>query len=1087
MLHLYQSNRLETLSDLLAAVVKHPSQCLFEPETIIVPSQGMGRWISLQLADRVGLCANTDFLLPASFTWQLLRKTLGGLPDRSYFDPQVLVWRVMDWLADPNNLKQFDRLNNYLKTGGDYRRFELANRIASVFDQYLIYRPDWINAWDNRRHCKLGEDEFWQADLWSAITYQTAKPHRLDLMKALFTSLDSTSNANNLPERITLFGVSSLPPIFGGLVKKLSACIDVYLFVANPCAQEWGRIFDFKEIDKQAGENEPSALYLETGNPLLASLGKQGREYFDAIYAEYPEIHSLFSESQQSPPSQQSVLQILQHDILNLIDRASVEPLSVSPDDRSLQIHVCHSPMREVEVLHDQLLALFESDPDLQPGDVAVLMPDIANYAPQIEAVFGTDNESPAIPFTLADRGVLGEQPLLTTFMELLDLPDSRFNADQIMGLLEKPAILRRFGLTISDLPLITYWLEGTRIRWGRDATHKEKLGLPGEQLHTWVWGLKRLLLGYALPQYVARDSTPIFAGLLPFDDIEGQHTQTLAQFIAFLETLFDLNRQLEGKKTLAQWSGALTKTLDDIFSPDSEEETATQQLRKLFELLRDLATQANYCESVGLKLIKSWLNKQLQQSESGGGFLTGNVTFCTLIPMRSLPFKVICLLGMDDSAFPRQHRPAEFDLIGLHPRSGDRSRRLDDRYCFLETLLSARQTLLISYTGRDIRNDAVHPPSVLVAELIEAIATSCRLPDGVNISEQIIVNHRLQPFHSDYFTSNPDYPGFSKAWLDVSKIAGKGTLTSAPLFVAKLPNPDPEWLTLSFDDLSEFYRNPARYLLRKRMGISLYADNDPVENREPFSLDYFSRQEIRENELSVLAQCLPSRSVNDLAKASGILPHGGLGEQFYRKERAKAAPLAASIIPLMDAPELDPVAIEFSAGDVLLNGWLKQVRPQGLVAYRLAKITAYDRFSLWLRHLMLCITQPQGVKLQSRFIAEDKQVLFSKVPDDPKELMSRLLNNYKAGLRLPLPFFVKSGLAYCESISKGKDQDTAMAAASQVWNPRDYTNSRFFGESENAYAQTVYRGTDPLDAEFRRLAQDLIMPMHNATEERPL
>ena len=1083
MLHLYQSNRLETLIDLLTAVVEHPPQCVFEPETVIVPSQGMGRWISLQLADRVGICANTDFLLPASFTWQLLRKTLGDLPNRSYFDPQVLVWRIMHWLADPQNLKQFDRLNNYLKIGGDFRRFELADRIARVFDQYLIYRPDWINAWDKGQRCKLGEDEIWQADLWSAITHETAKPHRLDLMKALFKSLDSASNANDLPERITLFGLSSLPPIFGELVKKLSATIDVYLFVANPCAQEWGRIFDFKEIDKQVGENDPGTLYLETGNPLLASLGKQGREYFDAVYAEYPEIHSLFSASQQSP---QSILQILQHDILNLVDRTTIEALPVSSGDRSLQIHVCHSPMREVEVLHDQLLALFESDSDLQPGDVAVLMPDIADYAPQIEAVFATDNESPAIPFTIADRGIMGEQPLLATFMELLDLPDSRFNADQIMGLLEKPAILRRFGLNASDLPLIIYWLEGIRIRWGRDAAHKEKLGLPGEQLHTWMWGLKRLLLGYALPQCVARDKTPIFAGILPFDDIEGQHTQTLAQLIAFLERLFDLGNQLDGKKTLAQWSDTLTQMLDDIFSPDAEEETATQQLRTLFALLRDLATQANYSEGVGLKLIKSWLNKQLQQSDSGGGFLTGNVTFCTLIPMRSLPFKVICLLGMDDSAFPRQHRPAEFDLIGLYPRAGDRSRRSDDRYCFLETLLSARQTLLVSYTGRDIRNDTLLPPSVLVAELIEAVASSCQLSDDSDIIEQIVINHRLQPFHSDYFTGNTNYPGFSNAWLDVSKTAGKGTLTSVPLFSTKLPDPEPEWSTLSFDDLSEFYRNPARYLLRKRMGISLYADDDPVENREPFSLDYFSRQEIRENELSRLAQDLPTSSANDLAKASGLLPHGGLGERIYSRERAKTAQLAASIIPLMDIPELDPVAIELSVGDVSLNGWLKQIRPQGLVAYRLAKITPFDRFNLWLRHLVLCITRPQGVKLQSRFIAEDKQVLFAEITDDPKELMSRLLKHYKSGLSLPLPFFVKSGLAYCESLSKGKDQDAAIAAAHQVWNPPDYARSRFFGESENAYYQTVYRSTDPLGTEFRRLAQDLIMPMHNATEEIP-
>ena len=1040
----------------------------------------MSRWISLQLTDRIGISANLDFKLPASFTWQMLRDTLNNLPERSYYDPQVLLWRIVDWLSESQNVVQFERLDNYLKTGNEIRRFELANRIALAFDQYLVYRPDWIVAWENNRLLKLGTDEIWQAEMWRSLRQQIAKPHRITLMQQLFERIDNTGLERPLPERLSIFGMSSLPPVFGNLIKKLSEKTDIYLFVVNPCSEEWAQIFDTREISRRAGADNPDDLYLETGNPLLASLGKQAREYFDSIYADFPQIHSLFHESLESEPT---ILQILQHDILKLVDRQHSDAIEISPTDQSIQIHVCHSPMREVEILQDQLFNLFNSDTTLQPSDVAVLVPDIGPYAPLIEAVFGNEG-SPKIPFSIADLGIVSDQPLLATFIELLDLKRSRFEADKVLEYLQIPSIMRRFGLNTNDIPQITYWVENSGIRWGRNGADKIILGLPEEQQHTWQWGLKRLMLGYALPCGSAENNVPLFADLLPFDDIEGQLRQILDRFLAFVETLFDIIDRLTADRNLQQWSEDLNLTVDRIFDPTPAEDAAIQQIRTSLCLLSDLADQASFNPPVSLDLIMRWLKNQWEHNTVSGGFLTGSVNFCTLVPMRSLPFKIIWLLGMDDGAFPRDQHPSEFDLISRYPRAGDRARRSDDRYCFLETLLSARQRLIISYTGKDIRSDSILAPSVLVSELIETVQSSCKLPDGDDVIDLITRYHRLQPFDPEYFSDNPKLPSFSKTWLSVSQRIGTANIPQKPLFSQNLPAPGSEWAMVSFDHFSDFFRNPARYLLRNRLGITLRPVDTRLENKEPFMLDYFSQQNIRQLELNALTDGITPQLAEKLVCATGYLPHGRMGQQIYREQRETVKQLSRSILPLLDTPILDPLNIEFIGCDITLNGWLKQVRPIGLVAFRLANITAFDRFQLWLRHLMLCFLKPPGIDLRSQFVAADKHLVLESVEHEAEDLITQLLEHYVHGLCMPLPFFVKCGLAYCETLINSDDKDAAKTAAGKTWNPAQFGNNYGFGESDDECYKLVYRNADPIDWKFCRLAEEILMPMCIATTE---
>ena len=1090
MLQLFQSNRLETLLELLAAIVACPQDRPLARETIIVQSKGMGRWVSMGLARTHGVCANIQFPLPASYLWELLRTGLGDLPLRSGFSPEAMAFRLMDWLSVARNLERTPALASYLQGSEDLRRYEMAVRIADLFDQYLVYRPDWMAAWERGDTLGLGADEHWQALLWRELLAAVQEPHRARLAERLLQAIASGEVADRLPERLLFFGISSLPPFFLTLAKALSEHCYVAVFALNPCRLPWGEIRDSVEIARLAGEANPAELYLEEGNPLLASLGKQGREFFDSLVEESPEVVELFA----GDDSAESLLHGLQEDILNLVDRSplgargergTADGLTrriIAKSDRSLQIHACHSPMREVEVLQDQLLAMLADDPGLTPADIAVLMPDIAYYSPYIEAVFGAAESAVRIPFAIADRAAASEQVLTQTFLKLLDLPNSRFEAEWVLDLLEQDCLGRRFGLAADDLPAIHRAVRETGIRWGRDAGHRASLGLPAESRHTWREGLQRLLLGYALPQAVAAGGIPLFHEILPFDDLEGGLAQTLGRFAEFAETLMDYSLKLKSARPLGEWTALLAEMAENLLLPSSEEEDdSLQRLRDTLDLLGEMGELADFRTAVDLTVVQRWLSGQLAQ-ESGGGFLTGGVTFCAMVPMRSLPFKVICLLGLNDDAFPRRQHPQGFDLIARHPRRGDRSRRQDDRYLFLETLLSARDKLYISHVGRNIRDNTVLPPSVLVADLLDVVQSGYAMEDGGDCREQVCTNHPLQAFNPAYFHGDPKFPGFSSHWREAAALLEQPPPEAHGFFDEALPEPEETPLLVDLAGLENFFSNPVRFLLRNRMGIPLEVGDEGFANREPFGLDYFDKEPLRILALDELHRQLPPHTARRLAQAAGTLPHGGFGRAVFAKEQAVAAKAAPTLLPLMNIPTLEAVLFSFASAGVKLDSPLCGLTRQGLIEWRLQDVGARDLFKLWLRHLALCLAQVPGVECQSLLVGGKKTYLLNPV-DNPSREMAKLLAYYRNGLCKPLPFFVKSGWDYMNTLSK-QGRDKALQAAHKTWDTPNFRNGSFRGESENPYYEKIYRGIDPLDAAFETVSADLLAPLMAALEE---
>lgn len=1079
MLSLFHAPDLETLGELACTLLAQPLSEPLAPALVVVPSQGMGRWLTLQLARSTGIAMQLEVQLPAKFVWDVSRLVLGQLPEQSAFSPSSLTWRLYDWLCEPEHCAQAPRLAHYLAGGDERRRLSLAVKIADVFDQYLLYRDDWLAAWERNELLDLGPDEGWQALLWRELT-KDGHPHRARLLDELLQRLHTPEPIAGLPERVVVFGISSLPPHHLRVLEGLARHCEVILFALNPCREAWGEIRDIRELAKRP-ELSPDEWYLDVGNPLLASLGKQGRDFFDSLFSlasgEGGQETGLYSEDADLHDS--SLLQALQNDILRLRTRQPEERLQLRADDRSLEVHCAHSPLREVEILHDQLLARFAANPQLTPDQVVVLTPDIERYAPYIEAVFAPREGVPRIPFSLADRSLRAETPLIEAFLSLLALPDSRFTAEEVLTWLEQPALAAKAGIDADDLPLLRDWLSTAGVRWGRDGEHRQQLGLPADAAFTWRQGLDRLLLGFAAPPQLAAGHAPLLGDSWPLDALEGARAQLLGRLVAFVERLAALAQTLQRQRSLSDWADTLQGLIDELFDEREAGDTLLL-LSKACAALREQALAAGIKRPLELALIRQQLTAALEQGSGASGFLTGAVTFCTMVPMRSLPFSLVCLLGLDDGALPRRTPAAGFDLIGQKPRHGDRARRLDDRYLLLETLLSARQGLYLSYVGRDPRSNAVLPPSVLISELLDVVDLTGVAANG-SASAQITHQHPLQPFAPGNFASAA-HAGFAAPWFRAAQRLSE-PVVPAPAFASRLAAPDADWLTIEPSQLLHCFKHPARYLLEQRLGLHLAQGTEVLAGDEPFSVEWTSQHGLRQLALQAIEQNWTEPQERAVAAASGWLPVGELGQAYWGQIRGPIRAFAPTLFDERPAEAAQPLLVDITLAGVRIHGWLEGVTDEGLFDYRLRDLGAWELAPFWLRHLLLNCAATPGIRRDSRLLSPRSEWRLGPLAN-PLELLQPWLEAYQIALCEPLPLLAKCSVGFAKKWrNPGRKEpiDAARGEAALMWQGNEHMS----GEGDDPWNALAFRDREVLDERFEALAEQLYGPALDALQDQ--
>jgi exodeoxyribonuclease V gamma subunit len=1055
-LHLHLSNRLENLAAELTEAVRIPEGNAFTPEIIVVQSAGMSRWLSQELAARLGICANVRFPFPQRFFNDMLGATFPDVIHTAAFAQEPMAWRIMRLLPSLINHGAFEEVRTYLS--GDQRErklYQLASRIASVFDRYLAYRPAMILEWDSG-----GEPHDWQAILWRSITGETGTAHQ-PAMGAHLVNLLRQGATPGLPARVSVFGISTLPPFYIELLGAIAERVEVHLFLMQPTRYLWTHKISARteaHLRRKGRTREDiKASHYERGNALLASMGDLGKSFFEAVADLNPATVSEPFEL----PAESTTLSILQSDIFEIEEP---EPMDRPAECRSLSVASCHSPMREVEVLYDELLARFESDPSLRPRDVLVMVPDIEVYAPFIDAVFSApEDERSSIPFSVADRRPRAASGALDTFLKILELPGSRLTTTEVFDILASPCVIGRFDLEESDLPLIRKWLVETRVRWGIDTNHRSEFGLPPFSQNSWRSGLDRLLLGYALPG----SGEKTFAGILPFDDIEGSGAQVLGSFVEFTERLFQTVSELRTPRTLESWQITLRSLVEFFFGTDDDTQRQISILRRSLEDLAGLRQSSGFDQAVSLEIIREHLNAVLSEDAACGGYLNGRVTFCALKPMRSIPFRIICLLGMNGTDFPRSHSSPEFDRMAHNPRPQDRTERKDDRYLFLETMLSARDALYISYVGQSVRDNTLIPPSVLVSELLDYCER--RFEKGLPI-----VSHALQAFDPGYFGNGPRFSYSVDNGLAAAAAAGK-RVAPASFVRGPLAEPSEHRRKAELSQLVSFFRNPSRFFVRERLKIRLPEDEPPFEDREPFTVGGLEQYTMKEELLSRLIMGADPADSLALFRARGVLPAAAAGEAAFNKCFRAARVIAGKIAFHASGNPLDPESIELDLGEWRVHGKISNLTTTGLVHFRPARFSGNSLLSFWISLLTVnCVRATRGI-----FITEDR--IFSCEPiRECRERMSELLELYSRGLCQPLPLFPRSSPKFVETKSAG-DEKKALSKARKEWDGDD----RVRGDSVDPFIDLVFHNhPDPLNDEWASVSRAVYEPIFAACRE---
>lgn len=1069
----YHGNDLDALLDRLCGLLVDAPLPPLVPETLVVPNLGMERWLRQGIAARLGIAANLDCRTPAAFVRELADRLAGAAAPAAAFDKHGMAMRLLRLIPDLGGTPACAPLQRYIDgPAPQLRLLRLATRLAALFDQYLLHRPHWLLAWERGEQapsCDIAGQE-WQPLLWRALVADVAAGspgalHGAARCTRLLAGLEG-ARPPGLPARVIAFAPGALPALTLRVLDALDPPGGVHLFHLNPCREYFGDIVSERTRARWGIRAPERALLSETGNRLLAGWGRPAREALQALLETAdPAIEDCFVE----PPGTQALV-LVQRDILDLREPAT--PRRLADADQSIVFAEAHGVLREVEALHDHLLRLFDTLPGLRPRDIVVMAPDIGAYAGAIDAVFRALESDPRfIPSTIADRPLAAESAAVGAFMHLLDLPASRFGAAELGALLAVPAIAQAFELDADAVAALQGAIRDSGIRIGYDAEGSAGSG-PALERNTWRFGLQRLLLGIAL------DAGEVFDGIAPLPAAGSESIARIGALAEFLERAADHARGLRAARPPAGWIAATDALLGDFFGAAAD----SAELALLRDAAQEVATtlaDAGFAEPLEREVFRELLATRLEQRESAHRFLRGAVNFCQLTPLRSIPFRVVCLLGMNAAGFPRTAQPPAFDLMARLRQPGDPSRRDDDRQLFLESVLSAREHLYLSCIGRDEQGNGAREPALPVQELRDYLDRFW-LPaaDGRAASARLLREHRLKPFHPDYFGADGPLHSYRHEWLP----AARGDGAAQPFCAEPLPPRPGAGAELALRELLRFYRNPCAGFFEQRFGVRFTEPEDVAEDREPLQFGGLERWGARRTLVELaLAGVAPAEADRRLL-GGGTLPLGPLAARRLADARGELGPLIARVADWRQLP-VTGAAFAIELPGTLLRGSLDTLRGGALLDWLAStKAGGGQLIGFWIRHLCGCAAGLLAAPSQLATV-EQAWALEPLPAETAREHLAGLAALRAEGLCRPLPLFPQSALGWARRMAVKGDAEAALKEAHKQFAGSDFGGGAGEGE-DAAIARAWPRADEALGEEFRALAARVFGPLVSALRE---
>lgn len=1073
---IYRASRLEALLDpLLALMDSAPPEHVLQPHSVIAAHPGLKQWLTRAIARKRGpggIAANIDIVLPSVWLDRLAQQVLGedAIALRPY-RRETLRWRIHEALGgtvDP-------QVAAYLR--GDEvprRRFQLADRLARIYSQYLVYRTDWLQAW--ARGETGPADSGLLAPLWRELRTAIAQPHRGERLGQLIARLRDDKLALGASEPLHVFGVSHLAPSELAVLRAVAAHRMVVLYVPDPCREYWGglrghrrHLLDLLKQTPDAAEqsdmtNEIATAFLDQDHPLLASWGRLGQHFMLSLSDSDARIDERHWQDRLDTPVLETRLQRVQESVRQLAPALIAGDEPDPRADRSLRIHACHTRLRELEVLRDALLRERAENPQLKPSDILVTMPNVAAYLPLVPAVFGEPGRhGGALPWHLADVSVASAHPLFAAFRQLLDVPQSRITAPEVIDLLKTAPIARRFGISEGDVDVISGWLQNTRAAWGLDGPFRQRFDAPPISEHTFAWAMDRMLTGYVMGDSGDEEAIVKLEGdtlIAPVQGIHGPQAALLGTLDRVLVELATWCREAAQSRPASEWAALLEQRFEAMFQIDSTDSSARDARSHTLGFVRAIASEPAHSgldPILDFSVVRDVLLGNLAAVSDRQAFLIGGMTVCGMVPQRAVPFRVIAVLGLNDGEYPRADADGGLDLMLKHPRLGDRDQRSDDRYLFLETLMSARDMLHLSYIGEGVRDARPRNPATPLAELMTVLDQAAGLShDDDDANRPWLIRHPLQAFDDRYFNGSDEALFSFRADLADLQIGDKTKLPAsfvrnddAPVF-SDATSSDGDMI-VSLRNLLGYFRDPARQLLEGEMQLRLDAlsddrlrDSEPLEDKAEALDTIAKRAFLRAAEHGDA----PAELAPAYLRLHGRLPPGRAGQGAWTREKNKVEKLLAAVADhelfRNGLPDSSPQSIDLVVGSNRIQGeianvhvrddtlWLLDVVPgkkEADLDFKLsigffikwALLRLSDQTGLHAIRVCVVTTDPDGsmtdpyADRDSRFLAamkDDNSDLANAMLDDLRRRLASLIAFWKQSVAAPRWYFPKTSSA---------------------------------------------------------------------------
>jgi exodeoxyribonuclease V gamma subunit len=1108
-LHVHRAARADALADALAGLLSTALGDPFAPEVVAVPTRGMERWLTQRMSAtlgaragrRDGVCANVLFPSPHRLVTDAVATASGIDPTDDPWLPERAVWPLLDVVGDSLGEPWLAELTAYLGATANpadparqARRLATVRHLAGLFDRYSLHRPQMLAAWARGDDADavgapLPPGSAWQAELWRRLRARIVRPDLAERAGRACERLADDPGLLGLPARLSLFGLTRLPAGHLQILRALAVGRDLHLFLLHPSPALWEKVAGAPPLGVASPRRVADPTIALPANRLLASWGRDAREMQVVLTAA---AAGLVDHHHESPPAPDTLLGRIQQDVRD--DRpAPGAPEPGAPDlrrllasgDRSIEIHSCHGRARQVEVIRDAILHTLADDPTLEPRDVIVMCPDIETFAPLIQATFGAGETAPDqdgdqrtaggappvdLRVRLADRSLRQTNPVLSVVAQLLELAEQRLTASQMLDLADRGPVRRRFRLDDDDITRLQDWISEAGIRWGLDAPHRAPYKLEGVDSGTWRAGLDRLLLGVTMTE----DGQRLFAGVLPLDDVDSRSIDLAGRFTELVARVGQAVESLSTRQSLGDWAESIAEAADALTATAGRDRWQRAELQRVLDEMVAEAGGSSAPELAPAEM-RAFLAQRLEGRPTRANFRTGHLTVCTLLPMRSVPHRVVCLLGLDDGAFPRKALRDGDDLMLDEPHLGERDPRSEDRQLLLDALLAAGERLIVSYTGNDERTNAPRPPAVPVGELLDTIDATARCVDGA-ARDQVVIRHPLQPFDPRNFTAGV-IAGAGPWSFDGVALAGAraldGPRSAAPPFLAA-PLAARAGGVVELADLVRFVEHPVRAFMRRRLGVSLYAGADDTEDELSVELDGLHRWAVGQRLLDARLRGVDERTAILAEIARGTLPPGVLGLPVINE----LSPIVTAIVAQAEVqagggrPGLtgaDPVDVRVTLDDGrLLSGTVNGLCGEVLLTTTFSRVSAKHRLATWVRLLALTATWPErpfeAATVGRGADRDDVRVArIHALAPDPAERGARarrqlqiVVDLYDRGMREPLPMFCMTSAAYAMAAHSGQD---AVAAAVAVWE----TDWRFDREDKDLEHQLALGGVRTL------------------------